>query len=144
MKKEEMINRLEDLQIFGHEPTVDDRRALEMAIELLSAPDPIGWTKPLSDSTLSRMSKSDLVEYVRMCEKNLRNAMQTIDQQAKNAAELLKGEERTKSSWAHLSGDEWFCMACGHSIRIERNLEAPVAKYCDNCGADMKGEKVKK
>lgn len=43
-------------------------------------------------------------------------------------------------SWEHLSGDEWFCSACGHVITTEGSWEKPWQKYCEECGARMMNE----
>ena len=43
--------------------------------------------------------------------------------------------------WAHLGGDEWCCTACGNVIHTEGSWEKPTKKFCDECGADMRGNK---
>lgn len=47
------------------------------------------WIKTKADSTLLRMSKTELIEYIRMCEDNAEAAMQTVYQQAVNVQQLL-------------------------------------------------------
>lgn len=47
------------------------------------------WIKAKADSTLLRMSKAELIEYVRMCEDNAEAALQTVYQQAINVQQLL-------------------------------------------------------
>ncbi len=42
--------------------------------------------------------------------------------------------------WEHLGGDEWFCTVCNHVITTEGSWEKPEKKYCEECGADMRGE----
>lgn len=41
--------------------------------------------------------------------------------------------------WTHLSGDEWFCSACGFVISTEGSWDKPTKKYCQDCGAKMDG-----
>lgn len=42
--------------------------------------------------------------------------------------------------WEHLDGDEWFCTACCHVITTEESWKKTEKKYCEECGADMRGE----
>lgn len=42
--------------------------------------------------------------------------------------------------WASLGGDEWCCTNCGHVISTEGSWERPCKKYCEECGADMRGK----
>ena len=42
--------------------------------------------------------------------------------------------------WTHLGGDEWCCSVCGFVITTEGSWEKPTKKYCEDCGAKMKGE----
>ena len=55
---------------------------------------------------------------------------------AKMAIEAL--QERPKGRWAHLGGDEWCCTNCGYVISTEGSWEKPDAKFCEECGADMR------
>ena len=48
--------------------------------------------------------------------------------------------EVVQGRWEHLGGDEWCCTACGNVIHTEGSWEKPKKKYCDECGAKMKGE----
>lgn len=48
--------------------------------------------------------------------------------------------EAVKAKWAHLGGDEWCCTACGNVIHTEGSWEKPTKKFCDECGADMRGK----
>ena len=43
--------------------------------------------------------------------------------------------------WAYLGGDEWCCTNCGNVIFTEGSWEEPTQKFCDECGADMRGNK---
>ena len=56
------------------------------------------YVKTLSTSTLMQMKRAELVEYVRMCERNLANAYATLDQQAENFKKLLD-EQPTADQW---------------------------------------------
>ena len=47
-------------------------------------------------------------------------------------------QERPKGRWEHLGGDEWCCSNCGHVIFTEGSWEEPDAKFCEECGADMR------
>lgn len=44
-----------------------------------------------------------------------------------------------RGRWAHLGGDEWCCTACGFVIHTEGSWEKPEKKFCEDCGADMRG-----
>lgn len=43
--------------------------------------------------------------------------------------------------WVHVGGDEWCCSWCGHVITTDGRWETPLAKFCEECGADMRGKK---
>lgn len=43
--------------------------------------------------------------------------------------------------WVHSFGDEWKCSECGDVICTEGSWDKPKAKFCEECGADMRGEK---
>lgn len=43
--------------------------------------------------------------------------------------------------WKHLGGDEWYCSECCHVIFTEGSWEKPEVKFCEECGADMRGGK---
>lgn len=121
-------------------------KALDMAIAALREPEPIHftirWTRPHADSTLARMTKAELIEYVRMCEKNVEAAMQTVDQQAKNVEKLLKESERKKGQWTDFDYDNsYYCTACGEIWTLnDGNPQENNMNFCPNCGADMRGE----
>lgn len=63
------------------------------------------YVKTLSTSTLMQMKKAELVEYVRMCEKNMADAYATLDQQAVNFKKLLD-EKTTADQWIPCSERE--------------------------------------
>lgn len=113
----------------------------DKAIESLSE-HTLTWTKPLADSTLMRMTKSELIDYVRLCEKNVENAMGIVDQQAKNVEKLLKESDRKNGHWIGDFGNseynDWHCSNC-RMYYPERNKKL-LGDYCPWCGADMRGE----
>lgn len=51
-------------------------------------------------------------------------------------------KEVKRGKWKHLGGDEWLCTNCGEVITTEGSWEKPTKKYCNECGADMRGDKV--
>lgn len=73
-------------------------------------------------STLRRMTKDNLIEYIRLLEKNLYTAECFNEQQAKNCEKLLNGEIGDLLSDLHAlmwhSGDG--CEICAHKIVDER------------------------
>lgn len=126
-----------ELQDYAENSWGELNEAFELAIEALQEQERINWTKPLADSTLMRMTKSELIEYVRMCEKNVENAMWRVDQQAKNVEKLLKESERKKGHWK-ADGIAMVCDQCGKKLVVEQG-DADM-NYCPHCGADMRGE----
>lgn len=40
--------------------------------------------------------------------------------------------------WVHSFGDEWKCSECGDVIYTEGSWDKPKAKFCEECGADMR------
>ena len=50
-----------------------------------------------------------------------------------------KKEAVKRGRWEHLGGDEWCCTECGNVITTEGSWEKPTKKYCNECGADMRG-----
>lgn len=56
------------------------------------------------------------------------------DDLKKNARPVVRGE------WKNIGGDEWVCTACGFVISTERSWEKPEKKFCEDCGADMRGD----
>lgn len=49
-------------------------------------------------------------------------------------------KEVKRGHWKHLGGDEWLCTNCGEVITTEGSWEEPAKKYCNECGADMRGD----
>lgn len=56
------------------------------------------------------------------------------DELKKNVRPVVRGE------WKNIGGDEWVCTACGFVISTEGSWEKPEKKFCEDCGADMRGE----
>lgn len=54
-------------------------------------------------------------------------------------APTIEAEPVVHGEWAHLGGDEWCCTECGNVITTEGSWEKPTRKFCDECGAKMKG-----
>lgn len=54
------------------------------------------------------------------------------EQPTVEAKEVVHGE------WRHIGGDEWGCTSCGHVISTEGSWEKPTAKFCEECGCDMR------
>jgi len=89
----------------------------------------------LADSTLMQMKKADLVKYVRMCERNMVNAYETLDQQAKNFEKLLAEQSKTpKGHWIKTKNYGFYCSNCKRYSDDWRETE-----FCKHCGCDMRG-----
>ena len=89
--------------------------------------------KPLADSTLQRMKKTEIIELLRIAEHNAKVAQEYVDQQAKNLKD-----------WAPVRHGRWECNkpcpVCGGD-RFD-GLDADIwadwqPPYCPNCGAKM-------
>lgn len=97
------------------------------------------YVKTLSTSTLMQMKKAELVEYVRMCEKNMADAYATLDQQAVNFKKLLDEQERPKGRWIdNVDENGYLCNVwrkCSHCGGLNYSKKP---NYCPNCGADMR------
>lgn len=90
--------------------------------------------KPLADSTLQRMKKTEIIELLRIAEHNAKVAQEYVDQQAKNLKD-----------WASVVHGRWepgnpICPVCGEDKF--KDLDADIwcdwlPPYCPNCGAKM-------
>ena len=49
--------------------------------------------------------------------------------------------ERKRGEWKYIGGDEWCCSVCGFVASTEGRWEPMTANFCEECGADMRGEK---
>ena len=116
----------------------EEEAALRVAMETLQERplQPPFEIKTLADSTLMSMTKAELVEYVRMCEKNAENAYAQIDQQAKNIKKLLDEQERPKGRCECCEDGRTFV---GHSRIFCSDNKFHKVNYCLNCGAPMVG-----
>lgn len=50
----------------------------------------------------------------------------------------VEAKEVVHGEWRHIGGDEWGCTSCGHVISTEGSWEKPTAKFCEECGCDMR------
>ena len=56
-------------------------------------------------------------------------------------APTVEAKPVVHGEWKHLGGDEWYCSECCHVIFTEGSWEKPKKKFCEECGADMRGGK---
>lgn len=87
--------------------------------------------KPLADSTLQRMKKTEIIELLRIAEHNAKVAEEYVDQQAKN---LKDWKPVVHGLWvpfhSEAAGDIQYCSAC------EIGFDAKT-DYYPHCGAKM-------
>lgn len=97
--------------------------------------------KPLSDSTLMGMTKREIIELLRIAERNAEAMRETLNQQAENCQKLL-AEARKHGHWKRTSSFWWECSVCGGKNWIGRLREPDSCKtpYCPTCGAVMDEE----
>ena len=87
---------------------------------------------------ISREALIDVIEkqkidndaYCRLCIDSMKEIIE--EQPTVEAKEVVHGE------WRHIGGDEWGCTSCGHVISTEGSWEKPTAKFCEECGCDMR------
>lgn len=96
--------------------------------------------KPLSDSTLMGMTKKEIIELLRIAERNAEAMRETLNQQAENCQKLL-AEARKHGHWIY---DDPFgalpkCSECGCRSRDAAAKECAIP-YCPSCGAKMDEE----
>lgn len=94
--------------------------------------------KPLADSTLMGMTKKEIIEQLRIAERNAEAMRETLNQQAKNFKKLL-AEERKHGHW--ING--YKCSVCGMHRAIDNGayrIGTKDNKYCFRCGATMDEE----
>ena len=95
--------------------------------------------KPLADSTLQRMKKTEIIELLRIAEHNAKVAQEYVDQQAKNLkdwAPVVHGRWGTRSD----RPDSLICSICNCGFDMWKH---DPHNYCPNCGARMDGGKHK-
>lgn len=101
--------------------------------------------KPLADSTLQRMKKTEIIELLRIAEHNAKVAQEYVDQQAKNLtdwAPVVHGRWVDKpliKSFKNTNIPVVECSACGIDFCDIINNHYFMYKYCPNCGAKMDG-----
>lgn len=102
--------------------------------------------KPLADSTLQRMKKTEIIELLRIAEHNAKVAQEYVDQQAKNLkdwAPVVHGRWE-EADWVE-PGFHGFgtirtpkaalrCSNCKNCFKKELLWKD---NYCPNCGAKM-------
>lgn len=93
--------------------------------------------KPLADSTLQRMKKTEIIELLRIAEHNATVAQEYVDQQAKNLkdwAPVVHGRwEYTPQTFNTLG--QIRCPFCAW-WSLDPSVD-DIYKYCPNCGAKM-------
>lgn len=98
--------------------------------------------KPLSDSTLMGMTKKEIIELLRIAERNAEAMRETLNQQAKNFQKLL-AEARKHGHWIQVSdwdkdaNAHFDCSVCGFG---DKHGDDVVVPYCWHCGAVMDKE----
>lgn len=104
-----------------------------------------GKMKTLSDATLKSMTKSELIEQLRIAEHNYAVAKETIEQQAKNFKNyepVMYGEWIDVGDFMEVAdGTELpfnVCSACGEYVLLGK-----FKNFCPNCGAIMRSRKSK-
>lgn len=96
--------------------------------------------KKHSTATLMGMTKSELVEYVRMCEHNREVAEKTLAQHIENVKDWQPVRRGHWVGQPLCGNDNCRCSECGFYANIHVNLGGVVMqKYCCNCGARMDG-----
>ncbi|MEY8369769.1 hypothetical protein AALA24_13535 [Anaerovoracaceae bacterium 42-11] len=151
MTTEEMLNHLDDLYVFGHKPTEKDRKALEMAIDMLQT------LERKHEELVSKMSRyidadkliKDMNDY---CEGNCKQCINStflssnehcglIDQQPIADVQPVKhGEWKIKVDEVENEVEMW-CSNCRrlHLFETLESAERYAANwlYCPDCGAVM-------
>ena len=94
--------------------------------------------KPLADSTLQRMKKTEIIELLRIAEHNAKVAQEYVDQQAENIKD-----------WTPVRHGRWIsvphklarvCSVCNRDEPYKfADINIDVYDYCPNCGAKMDG-----
>ena len=98
--------------------------------------------KPLADSTLMGMTKKEIIEQLRIAERNAEAMRETLNQQAKNFQKLL-AEARKHGHWIQVSdwdkdaNAHFDCSVCGFG---DKHGDDVVVPYCWHCGAVMDEE----
>ena len=90
-----------------------------------------------TDSTMKSWTKEELVKYVRMCERNITDLAERVNNQAKLLKENVpvNSTSRAQSTWRTVGNVSGFvtCDRCGYWCGTK-------SKYCPDCGAEMDRE----
>ena len=90
-----------------------------------------------TDSTMKSWTKEELVKYVRMCERNITDLSERVENQAKLLKENTHANSTSKvqSHWRTIGNISGFvaCNMCGYWCGTK-------SKYCPDCGAKMDEE----
>lgn len=94
--------------------------------------------KPLADSTLMGMTKKEIIELLRIAERNAEAMRETLNQQAENCQKLL-AEERKHGHWIEINPKKgkgfYRCSVCNGAVGLYDD-----GFYCQWCGAKMDEE----
>ena len=93
--------------------------------------------KPLADSTLQHMKKTEIIELLRIAEHNAKVAQEYVDQQAKNLKDwkpVVHGRWEYTQQTVNTLG-QIRCPFCAW-WSLDQSIDG-VYKYCPNCGAKM-------
>lgn len=94
--------------------------------------------KPYADSTLQNMNKSELINYVRVLEKNYDVAIGFLNQQAENVKDWTPV---VCAHWMFESG-YFECSNCGGlALNCNASQLQVLSDYCPHCGAKMDEDK---
>ena len=98
--------------------------------------------KPLADSTLMSMTKKEIIELLRIAERNAEAMRETLNQQAENCIKLLANERKhghwvQVSDWDKDANAHFDCSVCGYG---DKHGDDVVVPYCWHCGAVMDEE----
>lgn len=52
--------------------------------------------------------------------------------------DVVEYAEVKHGRWKYIGGDEWCCSCCGFVASTEGRWEPMMAKFCEECGADMR------
>ena len=98
--------------------------------------------KPLKDTTLNHLTKSDLIDTIRILEYNWAITLETVEQQCLNFKnyEPVIHAHWEETGLINIQGTkDKRCTNCGdHYCALDWNSE----KYCRNCGAKMDEENM--
>ena len=97
--------------------------------------------KPLSGSTLMGMTKKEIIELLRIAERNAEARRETLNQQAKNCQKLHA--EARKHLHCTVTENTYQCQFCQYwETRKKEQVNgryvfSKLPNYCPHCGAEM-------